>query len=71
MTAEIVGTLLGRITNWAQARPDVRAVALVGSWARGAARPDSDVDLMLLVDEPELFERETDWLEEISMSKPE
>jgi hypothetical protein len=29
------------------------------------------VDLMLLVDEPELFERETDWLEEISMSKPE
>jgi hypothetical protein len=26
---------------------------------------------MLLVDEPELFERETDWLEEISMSKPE
>jgi hypothetical protein len=30
-------------------RPDVVAVALVGSWARGDARPDSDVDLVVIV----------------------
>jgi len=70
MTAQTVETLLERIPVWAEARPDVRAIALVGSWAREVARPDSDLDLMLLVNEPELFERETAWLEEISVSKP-
>ncbi|MBF6594916.1 MAG: aminoglycoside 6-adenylyltransferase [Thermaceae bacterium] len=70
MTAEAVKRLLEQITVWAEARPDVRAVALVGSWAREAARPNSDMDLMLLVFEPELFERETKWVKEISVSKP-
>jgi hypothetical protein len=32
--------------------PGVAAVALVGSWARGAARADSDVDVVVLLDEP-------------------
>lgn len=71
MTLPDVKNLLERIPLWAKARSDIRAVALVGSWARDAARPDSDVDLMLLVLEPELFEREIEWLEEISPSKPE
>ena len=44
-----VRTLLAAIHAWAADRPDVVAVALVGSWTRGAARPDSDVDLVLVV----------------------
>ncbi|MER3552772.1 MAG: nucleotidyltransferase domain-containing protein [Meiothermus sp.] len=70
MVTATVEATLERIPVWAKARPDVRAIALVGSWARGTARPDSDMDLMLLVDEPELFRREMAWLEEISISKP-
>lgn len=44
--------LLERITAWFQAREGVATIALVGSHARGAARPDSDIDLVLLVDDP-------------------
>lgn len=33
---------------WATQRSDVRAVALVGSWARDQGRPESDVDLVVL-----------------------
>lgn len=44
-----VRRLLDVVRSWAEMRPDVVAVALVGSWARNAARPDSGVDLLLLV----------------------
>jgi hypothetical protein len=40
------------VIRWALDRPEVRAVAMAGSWARGEARPDSDVDLVLVVDDP-------------------
>ncbi|HIT09379.1 MAG TPA: nucleotidyltransferase domain-containing protein [Candidatus Merdivicinus faecavium] len=41
--------------RWAAGEPAVRALLLVGSWARGANRPDSDIDLMVLTDEREKF----------------
>jgi len=44
-----VRTLLTGVRPWAADRPDVVAVALAGSWARGDARPDSDVNLVLVV----------------------
>src|SRR5512138_1534227 len=37
-----------QFTVWVQSQPDVRAAALVGSYARRQARPDSDVDLVLI-----------------------
>jgi predicted nucleotidyltransferase len=43
-----VGELLDRVTRWAAARSDLIGLALVGSHARGEARPDSDIDLVLL-----------------------
>jgi hypothetical protein len=43
----------------------VRALALVGSWARGRPRCDSDVDLVVLVDEPERYRQEDDWAAEL------
>lgn len=46
-TAEVVGLLL-QVREWAANRADVAAVGLVGSWAHGDARMDSDVDLVLL-----------------------
>ncbi|MFP3881944.1 MAG: nucleotidyltransferase domain-containing protein [Actinomycetota bacterium] len=48
----LVDDLLEAVTGWATARSDVRAVGVAGSWARGEARPDSDVDLVVLVDDP-------------------
>jgi predicted nucleotidyltransferase len=50
---------------WAKAQPKKRAVALVGSHARGTARPDSDIDLMLLTTDPHGFRADTAWVEQI------
>ena len=36
--------------TWASGDPSIHAVLLVGSCARGAERPDSDVDLLILGD---------------------
>ncbi|MEU2309324.1 nucleotidyltransferase domain-containing protein [Streptomyces misionensis] len=47
-----VGDFLDRVTRWATRREDVTGLLLVGSYARGAARPDSDVDLVLLTTDP-------------------
>ena len=53
--------ILETVTHWAKSREDIRGVALVGSHARGAARPDSDVDLLLLSKDPNGF-RDAAWL---------
>ena len=50
-----VRELTERIAAWARGRADVRAAAMVGSWARGEARPDSDVDVVLLTTSPALY----------------
>jgi uncharacterized protein len=42
-------------------KPGIVAVALVGSWARGSGRPDSDVDLVLLTTAPEELLGTDDW----------
>lgn len=48
-----VTMLLEHVRIWVEARPDVTAVALAGSHAHGRARPDSDVDLVILSDRPD------------------
>jgi len=40
---------------WAKSEEVIRAVALVGSWSRGAARMDSDLDLIVLCTEASAF----------------
>jgi predicted nucleotidyltransferase len=40
--------VIHRVTRWAAERDHVVSLLLVGSCARNAARPDSDIDLVLL-----------------------
>ena len=56
---------LAEAARWAGRRGDVAALALVGSWARRAARLDSDIDLVLLTERPQFFRENQDWLDEI------
>ena len=63
-TDEVEG-LLQRISRWAEQRIDVRALALVGSWARDAPDMDSDVDLVLLTDMPSHYIEREDWFNEL------
>ena len=52
-----------RVTSLARARDDVVGLALVGSVAHQTARDDSDVDVILLVDDRDAFVRdEAAWL---------
>ena len=60
-----VGAVLERATAWARRRPDIRGLALVGSWARGSAGSDSDVDLVVLTTGPDRYLADDDWPAEL------
>lgn len=62
MTRPRVPGLLAAVREWASGRADVQAVALVGSWARDAARSDSDVDLVLVVDDVGAWLADHGWM---------
>ena len=53
---QFVERLLAAILAWVE-HASVRGLALVGSYARDAAREDSDVDLVMLVESPDSFVR--------------
>jgi len=59
---EAVEGLLDVVRRWAAERPDLHAAALVGSWARDAARADSDVDVVLLTDDRAAYLKDETWL---------
>jgi len=59
---ERVASLVLRVQAWAASRPDVHGVALVGSHARQAATPESDVDLILVCDHPPALLDDADWI---------
>jgi len=56
----MVADILADVRRWARTRGDVRGVALVGSYAAGKQRPDSDVDLVIIVEQPDAY-RNGDW----------
>lgn len=55
-------SLLGVVRRWAELREDVLGLAVVGSYARGDAKPDSDVDLVLVCREPSRLLVDTAWV---------
>ncbi len=48
--------------RWSKRRRDIRAVALVGSYARMQANPSSDVDLVIIANDPQKYLSQTEWL---------
>ena len=58
-----VDEFLVAFADWAGGREDVVGGVLVGSHARGTARPDSDVDVVILAKEPLLYLDDTTWVE--------
>ena len=60
---------LDRLRTWAEPRDDVRALVVVGSVARGDARPDSDVDVVLLTARPAQYLDGVAWVSEFGATE--
>lgn len=57
-----VSAFLEAFKHWASSQPDVKAVALVGSYARDAATKGSDVDLLILTTDVAKYISDHSWV---------
>ena len=60
-TVEHIRDFLDKFVLWASRQADIQGVALVGSYARGEAKDDSDIDLVILTDLPQKYLAEVQW----------
>jgi hypothetical protein len=64
-----VADFLSQVIVWATGLPDILGVALVGSYARGSAKPDSDVDLVIIAEKPQCYLTDQLWASEFGPVK--
>ena len=60
--------ILGLIDDFVAINPEILAMGLCGSWARGSAGVNSDIDLSIIVADPKKY-LETGWLFQIPFEK--
>jgi len=60
----VIHNLLKEIKNWAHRNNDLDSLLLVGSYARNKARQDSDIDLVLIFNDPKKYVNNLDWIKE-------
>jgi len=65
----VVQNLLKEIKNWAYKNKDLDSLLLVGSYARNKAHQDSDIDLVLMLNNPEKYVNNLDWIKEFGEIK--
>jgi hypothetical protein len=58
-----IGDFLLKVTKWASRRSEIVGIVLVGSHSRGQARLDSDVDLVLILEDKNTFMDNEEWTE--------
>lgn len=64
-----IDPILRQVADWAAETPDVMAVVLVGSHARGTASTGSDVDLVFLCMDPGALLRDISWTREFGQAR--
>lgn len=69
VTSEQAEILVDSVRRWVEERDDLRALALVGSWARGNPKSDSDLDLIIVANSPQAYRVPTKWLRGIHFAK--
>jgi hypothetical protein len=65
MTPHEATKLWDVFTDWADQQPSLRALALVGFWARRQARDDSDLDLVALATDVNQWTADDTWLRDL------
>ena len=63
MTANRINKFFHNVTRWSAAQVDILALALVGSHARGKASVTSDIDLVFITLDPEIYLNNLKWVE--------
>jgi hypothetical protein len=58
-----VQELIEAFPRWVEQDPNVAGVFLVGSYARGEASPESDLDLVILTSRPYSYLSDTSWVD--------
>lgn len=53
---------IDNFTSWAKNEENIQGVGLVGSHAKGTAKPDSDIDLMIIVKDKDCYIKNSDWM---------
>ena len=59
-----INQFLSDVTQWASSQSDIQALALVGSYARNAAKETSDVDLVLITTDSNLYLNDPSWVQQ-------
>ena len=57
--------LIAKVEEWSQRDDRVVAAGICGSYARGEARPDSDIDFCILTADPESLLEDQAWITEL------
>lgn len=60
---DYIKSLLEEVVGWAKGDEMIVGLAVVGSYARGDEREESDLDLMLVVEDKERFLKAREWIE--------
>lgn len=69
MDPALAADRIKEITRWAQSRRDLIGLLLVGSYARGAAGPSSDIDLVLVLENLDPYVRDPSWASRLGRVK--
>lgn len=65
----MIEVFLQKLKSWSARQSDILAVVLIGSWARGTARTDSDIDIVIISTNPTKLLTEQNWLSELGSIK--
>ena len=68
MNPDKLDNILNLIVGYAESNDEILAIGLCGSWARGIAGPDSDIDLSIIVKDKSVFKTKN-WLNDIDFKK--
>src|SRR5271163_579624 len=67
MSPETAENLSALVAEWVARQPDLLGLALAGSWARGNARPESDLDVVILTTDQDRYRRDAAWLDALGL----
>ncbi|HEY4475085.1 MAG TPA: nucleotidyltransferase domain-containing protein [Candidatus Paceibacterota bacterium] len=61
--------IINKVVEWVKTEKDVVALAIVGSYARGTAKEDSDIDIVIITNNPEAYLDSDKWIEQFGKIK--